>query len=289
VSSCGAFFGAHSSVSTMLDVAGRQKNATVAHCSLPWRAADQSTWMCVPVEATTDITALGDMLRRLRETDSNLRVFGSQAHAYRLRPTLSESDLAAFESTNRIRLPDDYRRFLAVICNGEAGPYYGLAPLFAASRDLSRPFPLTMATNELTDADLERPNSLDYPGLLEVCDQGCAISSYLVVNGPTHGTIWEGREDLYPTGLTFGMWYRRWLEGTLRALDNERRLVPRLRLGMTSPEVFAEVGGDWEVRPNPADDGLRFFEASGIPAQLVLDKGDVVVEVRPWPFILARP
>jgi len=115
VSSCGAFFGAHSSVSTMLDVAGRQKNATVAHCSLPWRAADPSTWMCVPVEATTDITALGDMLRRLRETDSNLRVFGSQAHAYRLRPTLSESDLAAFESTNRIRLPDDYRRFLAVI------------------------------------------------------------------------------------------------------------------------------------------------------------------------------
>jgi hypothetical protein len=34
VSSCGAFFGAHTSVSTMMDVAGRQKNATVAHCSL---------------------------------------------------------------------------------------------------------------------------------------------------------------------------------------------------------------------------------------------------------------
>jgi hypothetical protein len=79
------------------------------------------------------------------------------------------------------------------------------------------------------------------------------------------------------------------LEGTLRALDNERRLVPRLRVGMTSPEVFAEVGGDWKVRPYPADDGLRFFEASGIPAQLVLDKGDVVVEVRPWPFISAGP
>jgi len=160
VSSCGAFLGAHTSVSTMMDVAGRQKNATVAHCSLPWRAAHQSTWMCVLVEATTDIAELGDMLRRLRATDSNFRVFGSQAHAYRLRPTLSESDLAAFESTNRIRLPDDYRRFLAIICNGEAGPYYGLAPLFAGSRDLSRPFPLTMATNELTDADCERPNSL---------------------------------------------------------------------------------------------------------------------------------
>ena len=92
----------------------------------------------------------------------------------------------------------------------------------------------------------------------------------------------------YPTGLTFGVWYRRWLELALRTLDNERRLVPRLRAGMTRAEVVAEVGGDWETRPSSVQ-ALRYFEADDIPAQLVLDERDVVVEVRPWLFIGARP
>lgn len=251
------------------------------------RRGDGAGWQVM--EETNDIAELGEMLGRLQATDRSFRVFGSEAHRYMLRPALSESELAAFESTNRIRLPDDYRRFLAVVCNGEAGPYYGLAPLVAGSRDLSRPFPLTTATNELTDESLEQPNALDYPGLLEVCHQGCAIYSYLVVNGPAHGRIWEGREDLYPTGLTFCAWYRRWLELALQALDNERRLVPRLRVGMSSAEVVAEVGADWKARPYPSDEALRLFEANNIPAQLVLDQRDVVVAVRPWRFILGRP
>jgi hypothetical protein len=42
--------------------------------------------------------------------------------------------LAAFESTNRIGLPNDYRQFLAMIGNGGAGPFYGLARLNACDR-----------------------------------------------------------------------------------------------------------------------------------------------------------
>jgi len=233
----------------------------------------------------TDIAELGDILERLRAADTTLRVFGSRQHRYSLGPTLSEGELVAFELANRIRLPNDYRHFLARLGNGGAGPYYGLERLNADGQDLSRPFPFTTPTDAFDDAELER--LLDgcdaYPGILEVCHHGSGIFSSLVVNGPTYGTIWEGREDFYPTDLTFLSWYRRWLERALRILDNER-LVPRLRLGMTSADVLAEVGGDWKARP-ALGQPLRYFEANEIPAQLVLDERDLVVEVRPWQFI----
>jgi hypothetical protein len=190
-----------------------------------------------------DIAELGIMLQQLRAADTGFRVFGSKQHRYRLGPTLSESELAAFESANRIRLPDDYRRFLAMVGNGGAGPFYGVEPLSTFGRDLSQPFQITTATDALTREDLKRLGDRDeYPGILEFCHQGCAIHSYLVVNGAAYGTIWDGREDFYPTGLAFGVWYRRWLERALRTLGNER-LLARLRVGMSRADVLAEVGG----------------------------------------------
>jgi hypothetical protein len=231
---------------------------------------------------------LDDLLRRLRAADPGFRVFGSKRHRYRLGPTLTESELAAFESANRVRLPEDYRRFLSVVGNGGAGPFYGLEPLSTFDYDLSRPFPFTTATNTLAMEELARLRDQDgYPGILEFCHQGCAIYAYLVVNGPTYGTIWDGREDFRPTGLTFGVWYRRWLERALRTLENER-LVSRLRVGMSRAEVLAEVGGDWRARP-ALGRPVRYLEAAEIPAQLELDEQDVVIKVNPWPFISARP
>jgi len=53
---------------------------------------------------------------------------------------------------------------------------------------------------------------------------------------------------------------------------------------MTRADVLAEVGADWRARP-AVGRPLRYFEADEIPAQLVLDERDLVVEVRPWPFI----
>jgi hypothetical protein len=57
---------------------------------------------------------------------------------------------------------------------------------------------------------------------------------------------------------------------------------------MTRADVLAEVGGDWRARP-ALGRPVRFFEADGTPAQLVLDERDLVVEVRPRPFISDRP
>jgi hypothetical protein len=112
---------------------------------------------------------------------------------------------------------------------------------------------------------------------------GCAIYSYPVVNGRSYGTIWDDREEFYPTGLAFGVWYRRWLERALRTLGNER-LLARMRVGMSRADVLAEVGWDWQGRPAPGGP-VRYFEAADIPAQLVLDERDIVVEVRPWSSI----
>jgi hypothetical protein len=238
----------------------------------------------VLMQMASDIVELGDMLGRLRAADTSFRVFGSKQHRYWLGPTLSESELAAFESANRIRLPDDYRRFLAVVGNGGAGPFYGLEPLGTFGRDLSQQFQITIATDALTHEDLERLGDRDeYPGILEFCHHGCFIHSYLVVNGAAYGTIWDGREDFYPTGLAFGAWYRRWLDRALRTLGNER-LLARLRVGMSRGDVLAEVGGDWQARP-ALGRPVRYFEAADIPAQLELDERDIVVEVRPWSFI----
>lgn len=125
-----------------------------------------------------DIVSLGDLLRKLRDADRKFRVFGSERHRYRLGQKLTESELAAFELTNGIWLPTDYRRFLSMVGNGGAGPFYGLEPLGTFGRDLSRPFSLVEATDKLSDEQLNQlPDRDDYPGVLEFCHQGCAHTS----------------------------------------------------------------------------------------------------------------
>jgi hypothetical protein len=59
------------------------------------------------------IIELGELIQRLRTADRTFRVFGSQQHKYRLGRTLSETALQEFESTHQIKLPEDYRCFLA--------------------------------------------------------------------------------------------------------------------------------------------------------------------------------
>ncbi|MEG4200923.1 SMI1/KNR4 family protein [Microcoleus sp. Pol12A5] len=240
--------------------------------------------------SSNDIKELVELLRRLRQEDKNLRVFGADSHQYKLEQTLAEAELQSFEQKHKIKLPKDYRLFLKEIGNGGAGPFYGLELLEKAAqyRDLSKPFPFTKATDSYSDEELEEWGDRDeYPGVLELCHQGCAIYSYLVVNGPAHGTIWNGREDFYPTELSFGRWYRRWVEKALRTLENEP-LVDKLALGMSKEQILAAAGGDWQERKALCN-SIYFFEAPEIPAQLELNEDKIVIKINLWPFILAQP
>ncbi|MEG4217672.1 SMI1/KNR4 family protein [Microcoleus sp. Pol14C6] len=240
--------------------------------------------------SSNDIKELAELLRRLRQEDKNLRVFGADSHQYKLGQTLAEAELQSFERKHQIKLPEDYRLFLKEIGNGGAGPFYGLEPLEKAAqyRDLSKPFPFTKATDSYSDEELEEWGDRDeYPGVLELCHQGCAIYSYLVVNGPAHGTIWNGREDFYPTELSFGRWYRRWVEKALRTLENEP-LVDKLALGMSKEQILAAAGGDWQER-KALRNSIYFFEAPEIPAQLELNEDRIVIKINLWSFILAQP
>ena len=77
---------------------------------------------------TNDIAELDDMLQRLRATDTAFRVFGSKAHGYSLRPTLSESELAALEFDQ----PRPFARRLSPV-SGDGLQWFGRPVLRADS------------------------------------------------------------------------------------------------------------------------------------------------------------
>ncbi|HLK54984.1 MAG TPA: SMI1/KNR4 family protein [Chthonomonadaceae bacterium] len=188
-----------------------------------------------------EIEDLKTLLGRMQREDPRFRVFGAELHRYILGSPLTENELVAFEQTHRIGLPDDYRLFLKEAGNGGrrrdsnlfmgntgAGPYYGLLPLeeAACDCDLAQPFPFTTSTEALLEEEIDKLRDPEkYPGMpgaLALCHQGSGIFCWLVANGPTYGTIWEGRENCYPTGLSFWTWYRQWIDRLVH------RALPRL-------------------------------------------------------------
>lgn len=157
----------------------------------------------------------------LRVADPNCHVFGSNAHKYETRPTLTEAELQAYENANGVALPEDYRWFLRNITNGGVGPYYGMIPLDACEGDPSKPFPFSQGAETLSGEEIQKIyGDKGCPGALAICHQGCDWYAFLVVNGPAYGTIWNGGESFYPTGLSFSAWYHNWAQGALRQLRN---------------------------------------------------------------------
>lgn len=67
--------------------------------------------------------------QRLKRLDKKFKIFGSDSHRYQFNDSLSDEDLAIYESKYDVKLPEDYRTFLRVIGNGGAGPYYGINKL----------------------------------------------------------------------------------------------------------------------------------------------------------------
>jgi hypothetical protein len=194
----------------------------------------------------TQLERIREKFARVRELDAACKLFGAASHEYRLGPPLSESDLKSIEREFGIDLPAEYRRFLAEVGCGGAGPYYGLfAPGspdpedLTRVTDLSKPFRWTEAFNP---ADLENPCAEEgveceedgeligmwVPGALYICHYGCALRFFLVVNGPCRDEVWHDWQadnaGIYPAmdksgnRLGFLAWYEEWLDQSLAAL-----------------------------------------------------------------------
>ncbi len=147
------------------------------------------------------ILELGHLVALLRDRDRELRVFGADkrgGHQYLFRPPSTEMHLAEFEAKHQIALPSEYRLFLALVRNGEAGPHYGLMPLEEAARnhDLHAAF---LWTSEVTLQSRGDPNLalwLTYPGILRLSHHGCGNYDFLVVRI-------EAEERLIPKSASF--------------------------------------------------------------------------------------
>jgi hypothetical protein len=161
--------------------------------------------------------AASPTIERLRE---KLKHRGIQ-----LSPPLTESEVAAFEYSNRVGLPPDYREFLLCVGNGGSGPPdYGLCALGntpsdfdLALPDLSKPFPFTRPwVWEEGDVSPEGERADVYRGIVILGTDGCAQYWALVVRGPDCGKIWMLADvGIQPTipRMTFAEWYEAWLDG----------------------------------------------------------------------------
>jgi hypothetical protein len=193
-------------------------------------------------------------LEQLRAADPNYERFAASTHRYQLNPVLKPDEVAAFEASHGIRLPEEYKEFLLTVGNGGVGPYYGIYPLLDAALDhrwaerkridLSSPFPHSAAWDEpwldTIDWDAgERPDDdtlfayLDprhMSGALCISQVGCGDFLLLVVNGAERGNIWfDGRGNysgIFPeqaaggtARISFSEWYLAWLDARIKGTD----------------------------------------------------------------------
>jgi len=158
------------------------------------------------------------------------RVFGADAHGFRMNPPLLGPDAKAFEKIHNISLPDDFRQFLTEVGNGGAGPFYGVFPLgkmddnfsFGTWQEddgvvgvLSQPFLFEEEWNDISSqpsAELADQDESEYGrqmdtfqstywgsslvnGAIPICHEGCALRIWLVVTGAQAGYLWEDRRS----------------------------------------------------------------------------------------------
>ncbi len=151
--------------------------------------------------------------------DADRQVFGAATHDYRLAPPLSGDDLGMLEAALHVVLPDEVRAFLRYVGGAGAGPYYGLLAIRGTSEG---------------ETDDGAPRS---PERLMIADQGCGMSSLLVLAGRHRGEVWTdmGEGDLAPESQTFIGWYEAWLDRAF--IEWAEHAAPRLALdGPTMPQ-----------------------------------------------------
>lgn len=177
-----------------------------------------------------------DKLERLIALDTAYKVFGSNepwnGHHYVLNECLSDAELDDFERYMEVTLPHEYRSFLQLVADGEAGPYYGLYSLQVAVDEVRsrwteeqtrEAWQTTLAEFALDTPGVEKYLSEikslphvspvvhfepDFPvapipskgpirGVLFLSEYGCGGYYMLVVHGPAYGQVWFYQSQEY--------------------------------------------------------------------------------------------
>lgn len=192
----------------------------------------------------------------LAAADRGERRFGARQHHYRLAAPLGEERVGAIEDELGLRLPEDYRAYVATIADGGAGPYHGLLPLdhpvqhrcmrgtfaftapaVAADSDDDGPRaggPGDASAGERGDASEDergdpRGARAVYAGVIGLGHVGCGQMALLVVRGEAAGEVWldarEAEAGVGPIAPSFGAYLEDWVERTSRN-ELPRAIVP---------------------------------------------------------------
>ncbi|RAJ85492.1 hypothetical protein CLV59_102195 [Chitinophaga dinghuensis] len=190
----------------------------------------------------------------MRVRDKEFNVFGAVSHQYKLKPVLTEQELALIEAKTPYPLPAAFKTFLAEIGNGGAGPDHGVWGLYlsgyqdtpaqitrrqeylpvifspdstpedwkSAVEHLEATFTAPEIEDQLTVdscAQIE-PETRMMGGLLEIGEVGCGVSNYLVMHGEHQGRVvhnphYLGKPVFYEQD-NFLDWYEEWLDNLLK-------------------------------------------------------------------------
>lgn len=180
-------------------------------------------------------------LDQLIALDTDFKIFGASSHRYAKDDVVSEEELRELEQDSDFTLPADYRQYLLEVAGGGAGPYYGLVNFENEGMESDS---CTFSFSDLAD-DFPYPDGFQVPpppssddyaaldeyyetyfgpltGAVPLSDYGCAISIWLVINGPATGTVWKNdrANDGTVTKIanSFTEWYEAWLDESLAAL-----------------------------------------------------------------------
>lgn len=152
-----------------------------------------------------------------------------------LDPPATEGWIVKFEETHDVRLPSEYRCFLAQVTGGsvlwlpgfdrsDVEPSFGFWHDFDRRSDFyRRPFQFTDVT-QVESIESELP----FSGTWMLADGGCAMGSMLVVSGECAGEVWDFDNGALspstdPAGRRdhFGSWVQREFEKTVAASVRE--------------------------------------------------------------------
>ena len=216
----------------------------------------QVTYEFMDSENVAAIERILAKLSELRQLDPACKLFGSNCHRYTLGPPLTDSELANYEKVLGVALPAEYRDFLMKIGHGGAGPFYGLFQLDGKDMEnptnldqITKPFCWTDATNPtkwrssgpedgiLIESSAAGDRYLEWwiiPGVLYICNYGCALRFFMVASGPQAGEVWMDKQadekGIVPecgedgSRLHFLQWYEKWLdEGISRFRDENAK------------------------------------------------------------------